>query len=69
MPGLHLSGLKTARVGFTCGPRVSKTGTAGEFTNVINMTNKHDNSNTATSNDYEHSSNKSDKALENESTF
>ena len=44
--------LKTVRVGFTCGPRVSKTGAAGEFTNMINMTNKHDNSNTATSNNY-----------------
>ena len=33
------SRLETARVGFTCGPRVSKTGAAGAFTNMINMTN------------------------------
>ena len=43
-------GLKTARVGFNCGPRVTKTGAAGAFTNMRNMTNKHDNSNAATSN-------------------
>ena len=60
------SRLETAMVGFTCGPRVTKTGAAGEFTNMRNMTNKHDNSNAATSNDYAHSSNKSDKVIENE---
>ena len=63
------SSLETARVGFTCGPRVSKTGAAGEFTNMINMTNKHDNSNAATSNDYAHSSNKSYNVIENEAKF
>ena len=63
------SELENARVGFTCGPRVSKTGAAGAFTNMINMTNKHDNSNAATSNDYAPSSNKSDKVIENEATI
>ena len=63
------SELKTARVGFTCGPRVSKAGAAGKFTNMLNMTNKHDNSNAATSNNYAHSSNKSDKVIENEAKF
>ena len=58
-----------ARVGFTCGPRVSKTGAAGGFTNMINMTNKYDNSNGATFIDYAHSSNKSDKVIENEAKF
>ena len=56
--------LKTARVRFTCGPRVSKTGTAGAFMNMINMTNKHGKSNAATSNDDAHSLNKSDKVIE-----
>ena len=61
------TGLETARVGFTCGPRVSKRGAAvGAFTNIINMTKKHDNSNAATSNDYAPSSNKSDKVIDNE---
>ena len=50
-------------------PRVSKTVAAGAFTNMINMTNKHDNSNAATSNDFAHSSNKSDKVIENEANF
>ena len=58
--------LKSARVGFTCGPRVSKTGAAGAFMNKINMTNKHGKSNAATPNDDAHSSNKSDKVIENE---
>ena len=62
-------GLKTARVRFTCGPKVSETGAAGKLTNMINMTNKHDNSNAATSNDYAHSSNKSGKVIENEANF
>ena len=31
--------LETARIGFACGPRVSKTGATGAFTNMINMTN------------------------------
>ena len=60
------STLKTARVGFTSGPRVSKTGTAGAFINKINMTNIHGKSNAATSNDDAHSSNKSDKVIEDE---
>ena len=63
---LYVYRLETARVGFTCGPRVSKTGAAGAFTNMINMSNKHDNSNAATSNDYAPSSNKSDMVMENE---
>ena len=58
--------VETARVGFTCGPRVSKTGAAGAFMNKINMTNKHGKSNAATPNDDAHSSNKSDKVIENE---
>ena len=71
--GLKLDGvgpvdnrLKSARVGFTCGPRVSKTGAAGAFINKIIMTNKHGKLNAATSNDNAHSSNKSDKVIENE---
>ena len=60
------SRLETARVGFTCGPRVSKTGAAGAFTNKINMTKKHGKSNAANSNDDGHSSNKSDKIIEDE---
>ena len=51
---------------FTCGPRVSKTGAVGAYTNMINMTNKHDRSNAATTNDNAHSSNKSDKVIEEE---
>ena len=62
----HKSELKSARVGFTCGPRVSKTGAAGAFMNKINMTNKHGKSNAATPNNDAHSSNKSDKVIENE---
>ena len=58
--------LKTARVGFTCGPRVSKTGAAGAFINKINMTDRHGKSNAATSNDDAHSSSKSDKVIEDE---
>ena len=58
--------LKTTRVRFTCGPRVSKTGAAGAFINKINMTNNHGKSNAFTSNDNGHSSNKSDKVIENE---
>ena len=57
-------GVETARVGFTCGSRVSKTGAAGAFINMINMTNKHGKSYAATSNDDAHSSNKSDKVIE-----
>ena len=53
------SGLETARVGFTCGPRVSKTGADGAFINKINRTNiignKHGKSNAATSNNDAHS--------------
>ena len=58
--------LETARVGFTCGPRVSKTGAAGAFTNKINMTKKHGKSNAASFNDDAHSSNKSDEIIEDE---
>ena len=61
-----LSEKETARVTFTCGPRVSKTGAAGAFTNKINMTKKHGKSNTANSNDDAHSSNKSDKIIKDE---
>ena len=63
-----MSQLETARVGFTCGPRVSKTGAAGAFTNFtkINMTKKHGKSNAANSKDDAHSSNKSDKIIEDE---
>ena len=43
-----------------------KTGAAGAFMNKINMTNKHGKSNAATPNDDAHSSNKSDKVIENE---
>ena len=55
--------IETARVGFTCGPRVSKTGAAGAFTNKTNMTNKHSKSSAATSYDDAHSSNKRDKII------
>ena len=50
--------LETARVGFICEPRVSKTGANGAFINKINMTNKHGKSNAATSNNNAHSPNK-----------
>ena len=58
-----VSDVETARVGFTCGPRVSKTGAAGAF---INKTKKHGKSNAATSNDDAHSSNKSNEIIEDE---
>ena len=58
--------LEPARVRFTCGPMVSKTGAAGAFTNKIKMTKKHGKSNAANSKDDAHFSNKSDEIIEDE---
>ena len=58
----HVFVLRTARVRFTCGPRVSRTGAAGTFYKY----DKYDKLNAATFNNSVHSSNKSDKVIEDE---
>ena len=64
-----MSEIETARVRITCMPRVSKTGAVCAFMHQINMTNKHGKSNAATSNKDAHSSNKSDKVIEDEAAI